>query len=254
MPECVSARGTMILAIQSVPGSRYVSCVEGLLAGWEYNDLVARNGTSSYSLDSDRMGNDFVRVDNVLTCQPGAGLVAERARDGVELSKDVVEKRDVEVVVIPEGPTEETVLQARTISVALEDAEIHGRAVAVTTSESDEPTADKIQAAVAQGAHVVVISIRDAEEGTVTLLLSGSVDEIEVSDLDSALDRIEDVETESSYVGSWYYMFEGGCVIYTFDAQGSGTATLDRDIQVALSLFNAEELRQLGRDAGFRMP
>ncbi len=101
---------------------------------------------------------------------------------------------------------------------------------------------------------MIIIGIRDAEEGTLTLLVRGTDVEIEVDDLDEALDMLEDAESESSYTGNWYYKFDSGCVVYTFNAEGSGVATLDEDIQTALSLYDAEALRESARDAGYRLP
>jgi hypothetical protein len=140
------------------------------------------------------------------------------------------------------------------IALKLEDSEIRGRAVVVSSSRPDESTRARIDQAAASGAHVIIISIRDAEEGTLTLLIRGTNVEIEVDDLDDALEAIENAESESSYTGNWYYVFDGGCVVYTFNAEGSGVATLDEDIQTALSLYNAEALRESARDAGYQLP
>ena len=75
VPECDDAQGTLILSIQSVPGSQYVSCIFGLKAGWKYQDLKAEAGESFYTLDSDRMGDGFVRVENVLSCDVGDAVL-----------------------------------------------------------------------------------------------------------------------------------------------------------------------------------
>ena len=86
----------------------------------------------------------------------------------------------------------------------------------------DATTAERIELAADSGAHVIVIGIRDVEEGTLGLLVAGTTTEVTVDDLDDAIDAIEDAETESSYTGNWYYVFDGGCVVYTFDASGTG--------------------------------
>ncbi len=76
VPECDTVGATIVLAVQSVPGSAYVSCVEGLKAGWEYNHLSAQAGTSTYNLDSDRLGDRFLQVDNVQSCDIGASRLS----------------------------------------------------------------------------------------------------------------------------------------------------------------------------------
>jgi hypothetical protein len=110
-----------------------------------------------------------------------------------------------------------------------------------------------VSAAVASGAHVITVSIRDAEEGTLTVILSGQPQEYE-GKLDQVIDAIEDRTARPSYRGTWYYVFEGGCVVYTFDAEGPGVDTIERDIELALGLFDAEGLRRVARDAGYTLP
>lgn len=254
IPECDDAQGTLILSIQSVPGSQYVSCVFGLKAGWKYRDLKAESGRSFYTLDSDRMGDGFVQVENVLSCDAGDAILEDEFDNGIALWKDVEAEIDVSIVIVPEGPSDRTASRGFEIGLELEDAEIRGRAVVVSSSKPDESTRARIDQAVASGAHVIIISIRDAEEGTLTLLVRGTNVEIKVDDLDDALDAIEDAESESSYRGNWYYVFNGGCVVYTFNAEGSGVASLDEDIQTALSLYDAEALRESARNAGYQIP
>jgi hypothetical protein len=254
VPECDDAHGTLILSIQSVPGSQYVSCVFGLKAGWKYQNLKAEAGQSFYTLDSDRMGDDFVRVENVLSCDVGDAVLEDEFDNGIALWKDVEAEIDVSIVIVPEGSSFRTASRGFEIGLELEDAEIKGRAVVVSSPIPDESTRARIDDAAAGGAHVIIIGIRDAEEGTLTLLVRGTDVEIEVDDLDEALDMLEDAESESSYTGNWYYKFDSGCVVYTFNAEGSGVATLDEDIQTALSLYDAEALRESARDAGYRLP
>ena len=55
----------------------------------------------------------------------------------------------------------------------------------------------------------------------------------------------------ATYTGTWYYPFADGCVTYTFDAQGSGVATIEADVKAALGLHDAEAMRKLARDAGY---
>lgn len=254
VPECDDAQGTLILAIQSVPGSQYVSCVFGLKTGWKYQDLKAESGQSAYTLDSDRMGDDFIQVENVLSCDVGNAVLEDELDSGVALWKDVEAEIDVSIVIVPEGPSDRTASRGFEIGLELEDTEIRGRTIVVSSSKPDESTRARIDQAAAGGAHVIIISIRDAEEGTLTVLVRGTDLEIKVDDLDDALEAIENAESESSYTGNWYYVFDGGCVVYTFNAEGSGVATLDEDIQIALSLYDAEALRESARDAGFEIP
>lgn len=251
MPECERGTGTMVLAVQSVPGSRYVSCVENLPIGWGYQDLEARSGSSTYWLDSDRMGFHFLEVQNVQSCDVGNARLSSVLEGGIELWRDVDARTSVAVAIVPEGPTPETTRRTLEIAEDLRETEIKGRTIEVTTAFSDDTTSRRIEEAAADGAHVLVIGIRDAEEGTVGLRLAGTATEVSFPSLDDALEAIDGVEAQSTYRGNWYYVFDGGCIVYTFDADGPGTATIETDVSSALGIYDADELRDAARDLGF---
>lgn len=54
------------------------------------------------------------------------------------------------------------------------------------------------------------------------------------------------------YAGTRYYVFEGGCVTYSFDFEGSGRTELAREVSLALDFFPRIELErrlaEVGRD------
>jgi hypothetical protein len=253
IPECEigDAGNTLVLEVQSVPQAAYVACVAALKPGWDYQHAQIRSGRSVFWLDSDRMGEPFITVEVLGACDPGDAAPAESRYPDIALYKDVRKATTVAVVLVPEQPSEATTTRAVEILNTLVDAEIRDRIVVATVSASDTPTDDRIRRAASSGAHVIVISIRDAEEGTLTLQLAGHDQEVKVDDLDDAIDEIEDVETQPSYTGNWYYVFEGGCVVYTFNAEGPDVNTIERDIQRALGLFDAETLREYARDLGY---
>jgi len=243
----------MILQVQSVPGSAYVSCINRLKTGWEYEHLQARSGHSVFWLDSDRLGGSFVMVENVLSCNVDDATPSDFYDSPIRLFKDVVSETTVDIILVPEGASEVARTYATEVRVRLENTGIKDRVTAVSVSISDEPTAARVGKAAATGAHVITIGVRDAEEGTLTLMLGGQQPEYE-GDLDQVIDAIEDAETESSYRGRWYYVFEGGCVVYTFDAEGPGVDTIESDIEVALGLYEVDPLRKSARDAGYNLP
>lgn len=253
IPECDSVMTSVVIGVQSVPGSSYVSCVNGLKTGWDYRDLEARSGRSVFWLDSDRLGESFVTVENVLSCDVGDAPRADVYDSPIHLFKDVVSESTVDVVLVPESNDQVTLDYVTEVQVILQSTEIRDRTVVVSVLISDDPTASRVSRAAASGAHVLIIGVRDAEEGTLTLKLSGDPAEYE-GDLDHVIDAIEDVETQSSYRGKWYYVFEGGCIVYTFDASGPGVETLERDITQALGFYDADELRRVARDAGYTLP
>jgi hypothetical protein len=253
IPECDTVGNSMVLQVQSVPTSAYVACINGLKTGWQYKDLEARNGRTVFWLDSDRLGHNFITIESVVSCDAGDATESESGVPSVRLFKDVVAETTVEIVLVPDRSFGRSLKFATDITTELDGTTIKGRAVEVSVSLANDPTATRISRAAASGAHVIIVSVRDAEEGTMTLLLHGQTQEYR-GDLDRAIDAIEDAETLSSYRGNWYYVFNGGCVVYTFDAEGSGVDTIEDDIGLALGLFDADALRQTARDAGYLLP
>ena len=267
VPECgTDVSNTMILQVQSVPTAAYVACINGLKAGWDYEHAQIESGRSAFTLDSDRMGEPFITVELLPTCDVTGAAPEDSGQPDVELFKDVVSKTTVQVVLVPERPSEATTARALEVLTIVRDTLIKNREVVVSVSTSDDTTAERIGNAQKSGAHVIVISIRDAEEGTLSLYVAGSDEELEadytenadphddlIRNLDDAVEEIEDAETEPSYRGNWYYVFDGGCVVYTFDAEGNGVSTIVSDIDVALGLYDAESLREFARNLGYNI-
>ena len=52
----------VILMAQAVPTASQLPCIELLPAGWSVSDIFVRNGRVRFSLDSDRVGTNAVRV------------------------------------------------------------------------------------------------------------------------------------------------------------------------------------------------
>ncbi len=270
IPECDDPGASLILSIQSVPETAFAPCIEHLETGWEYGDLEAQTGQSIFSLDSDRLGgggpgfeeNPFLKVSLLPSCDLSEAIEVESDEPGVPLFVDVEVVIDVPITIVPDSRSLPTVIYADRLQGQLDGAVISGRTVVVTIDRTFRDTSQRISAAQISGHAVVVVSARDAEDRTLTLLLPGSDTELVGLDLSTTppnldidlgrvIDELEGVTSEASYVGSWYYPFAGGCVTYAFDAHGSGVDTIESDVQAALGLFDAETYRQFARDLGF---
>lgn len=255
IPECdAGVTNSVIMQIQSVSGTSYVPCVSALQAGWEFNHVDPRSGLATFSIDSDRMGEPFITVRTTATCDSSGAEPATSDERPIELYKHVVEDFGVEIVVVPEGPTEATLAAAQSIVIESFGLQMRNRAVDAHVDLTDDSTRDRISAAHAAGAHVITISIRDAEEGTVSLLLAGESVERTGGRLSDAFDEIEERVEKPSYRGSWFYVFEGGCTEYRFDAEGSGVEMVAGDVQRSLSFIDATAIKEMARDAGYDIP
>jgi hypothetical protein len=254
LPDCDEPSGTTVISVQSVPGTNYVPCINGLPPGWEYHHLRARSGGSEFWLDSDRMGEEFLTVKLDPSCDFSSATPTQSDEEGVPLFVDVQADIGLSVTIVPEGRSAQALNYATAVELAIHEEEVRGRTLLADTDTRAESTQTRISQARAGGGVVIVVSPRDAEEGTVTLILPGQVEEIDVLDFTDVLDEIEDAVSDQSYRGWWYYPFAAGCVTYEFDAEGDGVASIEADVQAALGLFDAEILRQVARDSGYRIP
>ena len=271
LPGCDDPGNSMVLSVQAVPGTAFAPCIEHLETGWEYRDLEAQSGQSIFSLDSDRLGgggpgfeeNPFLKVSLLPSCDVSEAIEVESDEPGVPLFVDVEVDRDVPITIVPDSRSLPTVIYANRLQRELDGTVISGRPVVVGIDETFRDTKQRISEAQTSGHAVVVVSARDEEDTTLTLLLPGSDIELvglkvntaplspAALDLGIVIDELEGVTAEASYVGSWYYPFANGCVTYAFDAHGSGVSTIESDVQAALGLFDAEVFRQVARDLGY---
>jgi hypothetical protein len=83
------------------------------------------------------------------------------------------------------------------------------------------------------------------------LILAGDDREQPALPDDVVIEALEEAADPPTYTDTWYYPFSNGCVIYEFDAHGTGLATIEADVQSALALFDAEAIRSEARDAGY---
>ena len=258
-PECDNPGGSMVLSVQSVPGTAYAPCIIGLKTGWEYEHLEAQSGQSVFYLDSDRLEGDgpgpverpFLKVSLFPSCDVSGADEVESDEAGVPLFVDVEVSFDVLVTIVPEGASLGTFDYAAVLQRELENTVISDRTVIVSVDSSSVATKDRISQAHALGHTVIVISTRDVEENTASLVLPGQDQEIAGLEIDDVVEELEGVTGPASYTGSWYYLFNNGCIVYDFDAHGSGVSTIESDVQAALSLFDAEALREVARDLGY---
>ena len=254
-PDCSAGiPNSIVMQIESVAGAAYVPCISALQVGWEFNHVEPRRGLAKFSIDSDRIGTPFITIRTTGSCDVSGAEPANSDEVPIDLYRDVVEDFEVPVVVVPEGPTEATLMRARSIVVEMFGLRMRGRAVDARIDMTEGPTSDRIREAHSSGAHVLAVSIRDTEEGTVSLLLAGELEERAGVNVREALEEIEEDVAPPSYRGSWFYVFEGGCTEYRFTAEGPGVETVAVDVQRSLSFVDAEAIKQVARSAGYNIP
>jgi len=239
-----------ILTAQAVPGTAYIPCVEALRPGWKFEHVQARSGQAYFTLDSDRMGMEFLRVTLLPSCDVGAARSVVSDEGDVELSVEVLEENaDFAVVVVPVASRHHN--YAVSVVAHLMSESVRGRDISATLDESDAPISEKIASAHAAGTPVIIIDDSEVDTETVSLRRVGG-DEESGLDFDAALDEIEDDVDGPVYKARWFYTFDGGCIRYDIDAEGEGAQSVKTDVARAIGVYPMEELYELARQAGYR--
>jgi len=256
IPACPTESGainsvgsSMILQMQAVDTAEYVPCVNDLKVGWSYEHLEAERFQSRFWLDSDRLGSRFLEVTLTPECDLGAATAVNPSQDDVSVFRDVeVVGSTVTMTIVPVTGRESA--YAFRIEEELEARQINDRQVFVVFDEREIPLAEKVANAGGRDRPIIIVDEQDALAGTVTLQMPGETQSVRGLDLDELLDRIDDQLPKPSFTGSWFTVFEGGCITYEFDASGPGVDRLAGDIGDALGLFPAGEVWRTMREIG----
>lgn len=250
-PVCDKSSSALILSAQALPGTAFVPCINSLKTDWVYDDLRAERGRAEFGLGSLSMGMFFLRVTLQPTCNTSAATQVASDEPEVPLYVDVQSDNSVQIVVVPDHEGAEVSRYAASLVGKLNRAVLGDRTLIVHLDTSATPVSSRIQAAHQAGAAVLLVTVRDSEQGTVTVILPGEDTERSGVALADLTDTMRTITGPATYTGSWYYVFRNGCVTYTFDAHGSGVATIESDVKAALGLADAEAMRRAAREAGY---
>jgi hypothetical protein len=251
LPHCpergVNLPGSLVLEAQAVPSAHYGPCVSQLEPGWEANDLRAETGRAWLWLDSDRMGDRFLTVTLQPSCDVRAATPAESGLEGIDLYVDIATPDAIAtLVVVPVAErhleyTIELVARLREAGLATRGWEAFGRAFS-----------ERVSGVLESGYVALIVDDADAEAGTVAVRIPEAPrDEEPGVTFDQINQRFGTAEGAEVYRGHWYYLFEGGCVAYEFDAEGPGSADLENVVEGALDFAPLEQLREIARRDGF---
>ncbi len=250
IPDCDldQVRSEILTQAQAVPTATIGPCIIELEPGWEYEHQQAESGAARFWLSSDRMGDDFVEVTLTETCDPGAAIRRPAPHPDVEAR--VSGSPYVDPVPVTLVPVNGRVVEyAASIGVDLAGSILRGRPLELRLASAGNASAE-ITAAKAADRMVIVVDDADAAAGTLELLLpSGDVEsEITVQD---ALDEIEDEVAEAHYDATWYFLFDGGCISWQFDAKGAEVATIEQDMVRAVGFYDLAEVRRVAGELGY---
>jgi hypothetical protein len=238
-----------VMTVQAVPTAKYTPCLEELRLGWDSVEWFAERGRAGIEIFKNF--EPFLTATVTETCDVSEAVAVESGYPDIQRFDDIESQQaELEIVIVPSG--EQPLGAARQLVEELNGIQIDDRPVTYTVDSAiDDPVGSRSELALSRGAYVWIIDELDVEEGTVQLRSQPAAATGRGLEPDDALDLIEDVAPDVFYRGSWFFTFEGGCITYEFDANGILAETVAADADDALGFYQAEELRQGARDAGF---
>ena len=238
-----------VMQLQAIPDAAWGPCINELLVGWDYEPQTAKRGETTFWLDSDRMGDRFLRVRLQTACQHPSAVAADSSVEGISRYVQIEEEPGpIEVSVIAIAPRHEGF--ASGIAAGLSGRRLEGRSIEATLADSEDRAPTRIQGALAEGRYAIVIDDREMASNTVELRFPGG-ETLDGVSLDEALEEMEEVLGTPRFRATWFHEFAGGCIVYRFDATGSGAQTVADDVAEALGFFPLAEFRRSAREAGF---
>ncbi len=238
-----------VLALQAVPRAEYSPCINSIQLGWDEVEFEVRSNL--VMLEFGREFSSFLEVSLTPSCDIGDAVEVPSGVDGVARFEDIVQVTDeIRVTIIPES--ERPRIFAGSLIDNLERVRIDDRPVVFSLDEDiDFSVRSRVNKALFTDQFVWIIGDLDVDEGTLELRASPDGEEARGLEVDEALDRMDDMTSDVQYVGQWFFVFEGGCITYDFDAEGSVALSIAEDAEEALGFYPNEDLRRAGLDAGF---
>ena len=240
-----------VLVLQAVPTADYAPCINSLKLGWDEVAFGVESGKAE--LQFGREFASFLDVRLTESCDIGDAIAVESGMDDVARFDDIrAVGTGIGVTLIPTG--ERPRIHALRLANDLEGVRIEGRPITFTVDENvDFEVRTRVNEALFTDDYVWIINDLDVEEETLEMRRTADGEGARGLSIGEALDRIEDQTPEVSYRGQWFFLFEGGCITYDFDAEGTVAATVAQDATESIGFYPNEELRRVGRSYGYNL-
>ena len=238
-----------ILALQAVPSADYAPCLNSLKLGWDDVEYEYESGLAKIEIG--REFSSFLEVRLTESCDIGDAVPVPSDNPDVERFENITAvQSEVRLTLIPTG--ERPRIHALMLADEMTGLLLEDRPVSVTVDEDiDFSVRTRVNSALFTDDYVWIIDDLDVEEDTLELRRTADGEGARGLSVDEALDRMEDLTPEVSYRGEWFLRFNGGCITYDFDAEGTVAETLAADAAAAIGLYPNEQLREAGRRAGY---
>ncbi len=229
-----------VLSAQAVPTARYTPCFNSLEVGWDDVEFEAERGSAGIAVAN---GTEIF-----LTAVVTAGCDVSGARRIMSGFTDIEKYIDVDqvqsgisVAVLPVATHQ--LAHAVAVAERWDDTQLGGRRLLMRVDpEFSASIASRVERALTDHQYMWLIDELNMAENTVELR-SVDVGTIARLSAEEALNVIEDDVVTEAYRGKWYFTFEGGCITYTFDAEGPMARTVAADATANLGFYPAYQLR-----------
>ena len=237
-----------LLTVQAVPTARYTPCIRESRVGWDTVEWFAEDGRAGFKIS--RSISPFLTAVVTPACDITGATRVESGILDIERYEDIESQTpEIGITIIPSS--ERALARSRVIVDQLEGTEIDGRPVVFTI---DEDAGDRVRARVNLaflfGQYVWIMSELDAEERRVELRGRNLIEPIRGLTPLEALDAIEDNVPDIFYKGKWYFVFDGGCITYEFDAKGTLAETIAEDAEEVFDFYPARYVVEKAAEQG----
>ena len=235
-----------ILAAQSVPTARYTPCFLSIDPGWDRVEFEAESGRAGIAIVE---GTDtFLAAIVTESCDVGDAVRRDSGFEDIERFEDVEHvPSQISVTLVPEGPGQ--LSYAIALIDLWEGVEIEERPI--TMSLNDDTTvgiSERLAAARSESGFVWFIDELDAAENTVEMRAPSGEAFSRIPPAE-ALDEMEELAPSPSYVGKWFFTFDGGCITYLFNAEKRMADAAPVVAEENLGFYPAYELREMATES-----
>jgi hypothetical protein len=243
------------ISFQAVPTAKYIPCLNELRLGWSSVAWFAEDGKAGIEIrggvEAFEAVNPFLTATVTASCDTSRATPQMSGREDIRRFEEITDRPlPLGITLIPIG--ELALFEALDLAGELIDTRLEDRDVKLVVDDSiEEAVTDRLDRALDRNQFVWIIDELGAQEGTVELRSNDPNVAGRGLSPKKALDEIEDHLPDLRYRGKWYFTFEGGCITYEFDAEGSLAETVAADATDALGFYPAYKLRDFVEGAGY---
>ncbi|MCP3993986.1 MAG: hypothetical protein GY722_02830 [bacterium] len=239
-----------VLTIQAVPTAEYTPCLDELPLGWDSVEWYAEDGRAGFKIT--RSISPFLTVEVTESCDVSGAIRVDSGSPDIE-RYEAIESQATEIGITIVPSAFRPLLSARLLVESLEGTEVDDRPVVFTIEEDlGRQVGERVDEALFSNDYVWVIGELGAEEATIEMRSNdpGAIARGVSSTV--ALELIGGSVPNVLYRGDWYFVFDGGCITYEFNATGRLAETVAADAEEAIGFYPAslvmEEMKRQGLD------